>query len=67
MRYSEEYSCGCVSAQSSKKDLAGYCEKHGNGRRLVMRSDGLIVWPGSQVQLVESETNEKKNKELKQS
>lgn len=32
----EEYECGCVSStERRKKDLLGYCAKHGNNRRHV--------------------------------
>lgn len=36
--YFEEYGCGCVSAyEERKKDLLGYCYKHGDSRRTVFR------------------------------
>lgn len=32
----EEYKCGCVSETVKfKKDLCGYCGRHGNGRRYI--------------------------------
>ncbi len=43
MRFWEEYGCGCVSLQSSKKDLPGYCPQHGVDRRHIYRSDGKLV------------------------
>lgn len=34
LKWFEDYSCGCVSqVVERKKDLPGYCEKHGNDRR----------------------------------
>lgn len=34
----EEYGCGCVSeVVKLKKELIGYCAKHGNDRRQVFR------------------------------
>lgn len=34
----EEYRCGCVSAtERRRKDLVGYCPKHGDSRRHVHR------------------------------
>lgn len=40
--YYEEYKCGCTSnTVRSKRDLVGYCGKHGDDRRYVHRSDGL--------------------------
>lgn len=36
--YFEEYGCGCVSeVVRYKRDLLGYCGKHGNNRRHVHR------------------------------
>ena len=36
MRYFEEYKCGCVSKiVRTKKDLVGYCGKHGDDMRNV--------------------------------
>lgn len=40
MKYFEEYKCGCVSPNSSKKDLLGYCDKHGADRINIYRADG---------------------------
>lgn len=38
--YFEEYSCGCVSeVVRRKRDLVGYCGKHGNNKRHVHRVD----------------------------
>ena len=31
----EEYKCGCFSKTDRKRDLLGYCAKHGEGRRNV--------------------------------
>jgi hypothetical protein len=34
--YFEEYKCGCLSeVVKRRKDLMGYCEKHGSDRRTV--------------------------------
>jgi hypothetical protein len=34
--YFEEYKCGCVSeVMKRRKDLEGYCGKHGDDRRTV--------------------------------
>lgn len=33
MRYFEEYKCGCVSKLMAKRDLPGYCPKHGDDKR----------------------------------
>lgn len=38
-QYWEEYSCGCVSPKSSKKNLLGYCSRHGNDRRALYKGD----------------------------
>lgn len=36
--YFEEYGCGCVSeVVRYKRELLGYCGKHGHGRRHVHR------------------------------
>lgn len=37
----EEYACGCMSvAVARKRDLVGYCGRHGDGRRNVYRDTG---------------------------
>ena len=37
-RWFEAYSCGCVSAyERRKKDLLGYCGKHGDERNGIWR------------------------------
>lgn len=38
LKWTEEYRCGCVSESvDRKKDLLGYCGKHGDSRRSVYR------------------------------
>jgi hypothetical protein len=45
VRFFEEYkSCGCVSGQSAKSELPGYCATHGNEPSHVYRTDGFCVW-----------------------
>ncbi len=45
MRFFEAYrSCGCTSKQSSKRDLTGYCDTHGNEPAQVFRANGFVVW-----------------------
>ena len=45
--YWEEYRCGCVSqACLRKKDLPGYCDKHGSGRRKIYTEQGVEVPDG---------------------
>lgn len=37
----EEYRCGCVSPVTPRKrDLLGYCSKHGESKRSVWRARG---------------------------
>ena len=39
----EAYSCGCVSAyELRKRDLPGYCGKHGDDRNGVWRVKALV-------------------------
>ncbi len=43
--YFEEYACGCVSQiVRYKKDLVGYCAKHGSDRRKVWPD---VEWPNA--------------------
>lgn len=38
VEYFEEYRCGCVSdLVTRRKDLLGYCQKHGESRKYVHR------------------------------
>jgi hypothetical protein len=32
-RWLEEYVCGCSDTQNTRKELVGYCSKHGADRR----------------------------------
>jgi hypothetical protein len=42
--YFEEYRCGCVSDVARfKKDLPGYCPKHGDNRRHIHRLHPYLV------------------------
>lgn len=49
----EEYSCGCTSETVSvKKDLTGYCGRHGGDRRGVFRqANGIAVQVERKVKL----------------
>jgi hypothetical protein len=39
-KWFEEYSCGCVSpVVDLKRDLTGYCPRHGNSRRGLFKND----------------------------
>jgi hypothetical protein len=33
----EEYSCGCSSSTSTRRELLGYCKKHGASRKNIYR------------------------------
>lgn len=40
MPWFEEYKCGCVSeVVKTKRELEGYCGKHGSDRRHIHRAD----------------------------
>jgi hypothetical protein len=45
VRYFEEYKCGCVSKWGPKRDLPGYCEKHGADRIHIYSNKGPAL-PG---------------------
>ena len=44
MKWTEEFSCGCTHSTRKKRDLVGYCARHGNDVRNLYKE-----WRGTMV------------------